>query len=68
MNPGYDLYEPNSAACQLNISVRFLRYSVRHDPSAPVVLGRGLMVCNIPALQQWWDGKKHRMHVDSLDL
>ncbi|MGE5816615.1 MAG: hypothetical protein ACM37Z_01230 [Deltaproteobacteria bacterium] len=28
-NPGYDLYDPRSAACQLGISVSFLRFSVR---------------------------------------
>jgi hypothetical protein len=57
--PGYDLYEPTSAACQLGISVTFLEYSVRHDPSASVVMGRGLIACNTPALQEWWDGKNH---------
>jgi hypothetical protein len=59
-NPGYDLYEPKSAACQLGISVSYLNYSVRNDPAAPVVIGRGLMACNTPALQEWWDGKKHQ--------
>ncbi len=58
-NPGHDLYEQNSAACQLRISVSFLRYSVKQDSSAPVVLGRGLIACNTPALQEWWDGKNH---------
>jgi len=58
-HPGFDLYEPRSAACQLGISVSFLRYSVRHDPAAPVVVARGLIACNTPALQDWWDGKKH---------
>ena len=56
---GYDLYEPRSAACQLGITVGTLRKSITHDPSAPVVLGRGLIACNTPALQEWWDGKKH---------
>jgi hypothetical protein len=59
-NPGYDLYEPESAACQLGISVSFLRYSVRQDSSAPVIMGRGSIACNTPALQSWWDGKKHQ--------
>jgi hypothetical protein len=59
MNPGFDLYEPSSAACQLQISVSFLKYSVRHDPSAPVVMDRGLIACNTPALQEWWESKKH---------
>jgi len=59
MNPGFDLYEPNSAACQLNISVSFLKYSVRNDPSVPVTMGRGMIACNTPALQEWWEGKKH---------
>ena len=58
-HPGYDLYEPRSAACQLSITVGTLRKSITHDPSAPVVLGRGLIACNTPALQEWWDGKKH---------
>ena len=58
-NPGYDLYEPRSAACQLGISVSFLRYTIKHDPAAPVVIGRGVIACNTPALQEWWDGKKH---------
>jgi len=58
-HPGYDLYEPRSAACQLNISVSYLQYSVRNDPSAPVILGRGRVACNTPALQSWWDGKSH---------
>jgi hypothetical protein len=58
-NPGYDVYEVKSAACQLNISPSFLKYSVRHDQSAPVILGRGLVACNTSALQAWWDGKSH---------
>jgi hypothetical protein len=58
-NPGYDLYEPRSAACQLGISVSFLNDSIREDPSAPVITGRGLIACNTPTLQSWWDGKKH---------
>jgi hypothetical protein len=58
-HPGYDLYDPRSAASQLNISVSFLKHSVRHDQSAPVVMGRGFIACNTPALQEWWDGKKH---------
>jgi hypothetical protein len=57
--PGFDLYEPKSAACQLGIRVSFLSYSVRHDPAAPVITGRGLIACNTPALQVWWDGKRH---------
>ena len=58
-NPGYDLYEPKSAACQLGISVSFLKYSIRTDSSAPVTMGRGMVACNTPALQAWWDGKQH---------
>lgn len=58
-NPGFDLYEPSSAACQLQISVSFFKYSVRNDPSAPVTMGRGMIACNTPALQEWWEGKKH---------
>ena len=56
---GYDLYEPKSAACQLGISVSFLKYSIREEPSAPVITGWGLIACNTPALQAWWDGKRH---------
>jgi len=58
-NPGYDLYEPNRTACQLGISVSFFRYSIRKDPAAPVIMGRGLIACNAAALQSWWDGKRH---------
>jgi hypothetical protein len=58
-NPDYDLYDPRSAACQLGISVSFLKHSVRHDPAAPVLLSRGLIACNTPDLQEWWDSKKH---------
>src|SRR5215467_5717185 len=45
-HPGYDLYEPKSAACQLRISVSFLNHSIRTDSSAPVIVGRGLLACN----------------------
>jgi hypothetical protein len=24
-----------------------------------VIVGRGMIACNTPALQDWWDGKKH---------
>ena len=57
--PGYDLYEPRSAASQLKISVSFLRESVRNDPAAPVIWGRGQIACNTPDLQAWWDEKIH---------
>lgn len=57
--PGYDLYDPRSAAAQLGISNSFFRYSVRTDSSAPVVMGRGRIACNTTALQGWWDGKNH---------
>jgi hypothetical protein len=59
VNSGFDLYEPKSGACQLKISVSYFNYSVRHDPSAPVIMGRGMIACNTPALQEWWDGKRH---------
>jgi len=58
-NPGYDLYYPRSAAAQLGISESFFRYSVKSDPAAPVIMGRGMIACNTPALQEWWDGKRH---------
>ena len=38
-NPGYGLYEPRSAACQLGISLSYFRYSVRNDATTPVVAG-----------------------------
>ena len=56
---GYDLYEPRSAACQLDISVSYLKDSVRQDSSAPVIM---MIACNTSALQQWWDGKQHHTH------
>jgi hypothetical protein len=56
---GYDLYFPSRAAAQLGISVSFFRESVKKDPRAPVIVGRGMIACNTPALQQWWDGKNH---------
>jgi hypothetical protein len=59
MNSGFDLYEPKSGACELGISVSYFNYSVKHDPSAPVKMGRGMFACNTPELQEWWDGKKH---------
>ena len=58
-HPGFDLYFPKSAAAQLGISEPFFRYSARHDPAAPVIMGRGMIACNTTALQQWWDGKNH---------
>jgi hypothetical protein len=58
-NPGYDLYDPKSAAYQLGTSVSNLKESVRSDPSAPVIMGWGMIACNTPALQAWWDGKNH---------
>ena len=63
-NSGYDLYEPESGACQLGISVSYFNYSVRHDPAAPVRIGRGMIACNTPALQQWWDAKNHHRVTD----
>lgn len=56
---GYDLYCPRSAAAQLHISESFFRESVKQDPKAPVIMGRGVIACNTPALQKWWDGKRH---------
>jgi hypothetical protein len=49
--PGYDLYYPRSAASQLRISENFFRWSVKNDPAAPVIMGRGMIACNTPALQ-----------------
>jgi hypothetical protein len=58
-NPGHDLYYPRSAAAQLGISENYFKYSVKNDPAAPVIMGRGMIACNTPQLQEWWDGKKH---------
>jgi hypothetical protein len=58
-HPDYDLYFPSSAAAQLGISGSFFRESVKKDPEAPVIWGRGMIACNTETLQQWWDGKKH---------
>jgi hypothetical protein len=60
-NPGYDLYQPKSAACQLGISESHFKDAIRNDPSAPVIMGRGLIACNTPALQSWWDGRRHHV-------
>jgi hypothetical protein len=60
-NPGYDLYEPKSAAYQLNTSVTHLKYSIRTDSSAPVLMEWGMIACNTPALQAWWDAKRHHV-------
>jgi hypothetical protein len=49
-NPGYDLYEPKSAACQLKTSVSYLNFSVRNDPAVPVIMRWGMIACNTPAL------------------
>jgi hypothetical protein len=58
-NSGYDLYSARSAAAQLGISESFFRYSVKTGPTAPVIMGRGMIACNTPQLQEWCDGKKH---------
>jgi len=58
-HPGCDLYEAQSAASQLGISVSYLKYSIRTDSSAPVLMEWGMLACNTPALQAWWDGKNH---------
>lgn len=63
-HPGYDLYFPSSAAAQLGISVSFFRESVRKHPEAPVIGGRGVIACNTPALQAWWDAKNHHRITD----
>ena len=59
-HPRHDLYGAKSAACQLGISVSFLKYSIREDPSAPVIMRWGLIACNTPDLQSWWDSKRHQ--------
>ena len=58
-HPGYDLYFPRSAAAQLGINESYFRESVKNDPKGPVIMARGVIVCNTPALQQWWDRKRH---------
>jgi hypothetical protein len=61
VNSGFDLYEPKSGACKLKISMSYFTYSVRYDPSAPVRMGRGMIACNTPALQEWW-GREEPSH------
>ena len=58
-HPGYDLYLPSSTAAELGISLSFFRESVKKDRKAPVIVGRGMIACNTPALQEWWEGKRH---------
>jgi hypothetical protein len=62
-HPGYDLYDSSSAAAQLGISKSFFRESVKSDSSAPVIVGRGVIACTTPPLQEWWDGKNHHCPV-----
>src|ERR1044071_7823592 len=59
LHPGYDLYDPTSAAFQLGISVSYLRQSASGDSLSPVSFKRGMIACNTVALQEWWDGKRH---------
>jgi hypothetical protein len=35
---------------------------VKKDPKAPVIMGRGMIACNTPLLQQYWDGKRHHKY------
>ena len=55
----WEFYCEDGAAARLGISVSFLRESVNKDRKAPVIMGRGMIACNTPALQEWWDGKRH---------
>lgn len=57
--PDTTYYCPRSAAAQLHIGESFFRESVKNDPKAPVIIGRGVIACSTPALQEWWDGKNH---------
>jgi hypothetical protein len=54
-----EVFSAKSAACQLHISVSYLKYCIRPDSSAPVIMEWGMIACNTPALQAWWDSKKH---------
>ena len=63
-HPGYDLYFPSSAAAQLGISASFFRESVRKNPEEPVIMGLGMIACNTPELQEWWDAKNHHRVTD----
>jgi hypothetical protein len=56
---GAVLREAVALGVQLDISVSFLKDSIREDPSAPLIVGRGLIACNTPTLQSWWDGNRH---------
>ena len=47
------------APAQLHISGSFFRESVKKDPKAPVIPGRGMIACNTSALREWWDEKRH---------
>ena len=44
---------------QLHISGSFFRESVKKDPKAPVIPGRGMIACNTSALREWWGEKRH---------
>jgi hypothetical protein len=37
---------------------------LRKHPEAPVIMGRGMIACNTPALQEWWDAKNHHRVTD----
>ena len=55
-NPGY-LYDP--LVFQPRTTTVTYGRTVKSDPSAPVIMGRGVIACNTPALQEWWDAKNH---------
>src|SRR5262249_40812894 len=50
---------PRRAAAQLGISESFFRESGKKDLKAQVIVGGRMIAFNTPALQDWWDGKKH---------
>jgi hypothetical protein len=41
------------------MSKPFVQGISEESSKAPVIVGRGMIACNTPALQKWWDGKNH---------
>jgi hypothetical protein len=45
--------------CSARDQFELFRESVKKDSKLPVIMGRGMIACKTPALQEWWDGKRH---------
>ena len=56
--PSYDSTFPVVPPLSLGSARAFSGESVKKDPKAPVILGRAVIACNMPPLQEWWDGKR----------